>query len=427
MKIGLLDAMGYGNLGDAATQDAVIASIRTRRPQARIVGFSLVPDNTVKRHGIACYPITRHSQGNASQSQKASGPRNVKSAVKSACRRVPVLHALAKAAADIVREGMFLARSYRVLRNLDALIMSGGGQLDDLWGGAWAHPYNLFKFAVLAKLAGRKLYFLNVGAEPLEYRLSRFFAKSAVQLADYVSFRDDYSQAVVQNLGVTRETCVRPDCAYALDVSEYRNGSSVGSATATVGINVMGFCDPRVWPRKEQPVYEAYLEKMTKFCLWLVERGHSLRLFSTSLGIDKRAIADLKGRLLQRCILGDCNGGAFQSSGEPVKEVLCGVVQEVLAEIARCDFVLTAKYHGVIFSHLLRKPVIALSYQRKTEVAMKAIGLGDFCASIEHFESDWLIGAFRSLVRSCEAIKSQEATATAAYAETLRRQFDKLF
>jgi hypothetical protein len=57
MKIGLLDHMGYGNLGDAATQDVVIANIRKRIPNAELVGFSLIPSDTLQRHGIPSYPI----------------------------------------------------------------------------------------------------------------------------------------------------------------------------------------------------------------------------------------------------------------------------------------------------------------------------------------------------------------------------------
>src|SRR3990172_9989934 len=57
--IGLLDHMGYGNLGDAAIQESVIANIKKRMPNVQLVGFSSVPDDTVTRHGIPCHSIRR--------------------------------------------------------------------------------------------------------------------------------------------------------------------------------------------------------------------------------------------------------------------------------------------------------------------------------------------------------------------------------
>jgi len=162
--IGLFDAMGHGNLGDAAIQDAVIANIKKRLPHAQIIGFSFVPDDTMARHSIPCYPITRHSRPSGHVDSRGS----ITSTLKSAFKLVPVLRALARPVAEALRESIFLVRSFKVLRDLDLLIISGGGQLCELWGGPWSHPYNLFKFSVLARLAGTRLYILNVGAEPLE-------------------------------------------------------------------------------------------------------------------------------------------------------------------------------------------------------------------------------------------------------------------
>ncbi len=58
-KIGLLDHVGGGNLGDEATLDAVAANIKRRWPNAEIVAFSMNPDDTEARHGIMSHPIRR--------------------------------------------------------------------------------------------------------------------------------------------------------------------------------------------------------------------------------------------------------------------------------------------------------------------------------------------------------------------------------
>ena len=73
-------------------------------------------------------------------------------------------------------------------------------------------------------------------------------------------------------------------------------------------------------------------------------------------------------------------------------------VRDVLREISECDFIVTSKYHGIIFSHLLRKPVISLSYHKKMDVAMEAVGQSRFNADVERFDFDWLTTSFRTLV-----------------------------
>src|SRR6516225_6955010 len=83
MVIGVLDHMGYGNLGDAAVQESVIANIRKRLPNAQLVGFSLVPDDTLRRHGIPSYPILRWHSGLGNDENSGGARRNLKSRAKS--------------------------------------------------------------------------------------------------------------------------------------------------------------------------------------------------------------------------------------------------------------------------------------------------------------------------------------------------------
>jgi polysaccharide pyruvyl transferase WcaK-like protein len=417
--IGLLDHMGYGNLGDAAIQEAVIANIKRRVTDAQLVGFSLIPDDTMKRHGIPCCPIRWWYPKLGQAGDQAGDSVGIKLRLKSALKSQPLFYAWAKPVADFVREALFWVRSYRALRRLDLLIISGSGQLSELWRGPWSHPYTIFKFSLLAKLAHKKLYFLNCGAGPLEHPLSRFFARWALRFADYRSFRDHDSEELVRSLGVKAKTHVYPDPAYALEVEDLLKSAQRGSSMPVIGLNPIGFCDPRIWPRQDDSVYQEYLEKITRFSAWLLDQGYNLRVFTTETSVDRYAIEDLSAGLRARL-----------SSPEVISQVFNGAsetVRDVLREMAGFDFIVTSKFHGVIFSHLLRKPVISLSYHRKMDVAMQALGQGRFSADIERFEVDWLIKAFRSLVNESGSIRSECAAAVEAYAATLSQQFDSLF
>src|SRR5712692_659053 len=420
MKIGLLDHMGYGNLGDAATQDVVIANIKKRLPDAQLFGFSLIPEDTTKRHRIPCYPIRRWWPTPENGGNQVARRMSLKARLKLALKSNVLIYTLAKPISNFAHEAVFWVRSYRRLRSLDLLIISGGGQLCELWDGPWSHPYTVFKFSLLTKLARKKLYFLNVGAGPLRDPLSKFFARWAVRLGDYRSFRDRDSQELIRSAGVKQDTFVCPDPVYALQVGNRSNGASPGALKpVTVAINPIGFCDERIWPRKDDSIYQEYLEKITRFSTWLLEQGYHLRVFTTETSVDRYAIEDLKARLVSKFSSPELLGQVFQTPSENVSDLL--------REMSEFDFIVTSKFHGIIFSHLLRKPVISLSYQRKMDVAMRVVGQGDFCADIERFNVDWLIKAFLSLVDDSRRIKSGFATAVEANAALLSQQFDSLF
>jgi polysaccharide pyruvyl transferase WcaK-like protein len=173
-KIGLLDHMGGGNLGDDTTQTAVIYNVKRRWPSSMIYGFSMNPSDTQSRHGIPSYPIRRQQwsspadflEGDASAiKDKVSTAPGVPNLFQRLLRKAGAL-AIRKPKA-MVAELIFLARSYSALRPLDILIISGGGQLLDSWDGIWGYPYTTFKWVSLARLAGTKCYILNVGTGPI--------------------------------------------------------------------------------------------------------------------------------------------------------------------------------------------------------------------------------------------------------------------
>ena len=418
LRIGLLDHMGYGNLGDAATQDVAIANIRKRLPNATLIGFSFVPSDTTARHGIPCYPIRSWYPKSAKTEDSSAAANGNKSRLKEFIKSIPFAQRLVKPILECGRQALFLVHSYRAVRTLDVLIISGGGQLSDLWRGPWSHPYSIFQFCLLAKLAGRKLYVLNVGAGPLDHWLSKFFAKHAVQLADYCSFRDHESQALIRSLGVKSETHVYPDLAYALPIEEIVESPVRVSSVPVVGLNPIGFCDPRNWARKDEAIYREYLQKMVRFSAWLLEQGHLLRIFTNEASLDRHVIEDLIAELRSRTTP-EMFGRIFWNTSQ--------TVNDVLREMSEFDFVVTSKYHGIVLSQVLGKPVISLSYHKKMDSAMQALGQERFNANIESFDVDWLIHAFRLLMEESEGIRWKSATVVKEYAARLSQQFDSLF
>jgi polysaccharide pyruvyl transferase WcaK-like protein len=185
-----------------------------------------------------------------------------------------------------------------------------------------------------------------------------------------------------------------------------------------VGINPIGFCDPRIWPRKDSRVYSEYLDKLAECSRWLLSLNYRIRIFSGEASVDVYAIEELKNRLRASLSPADIDYlGARPSE----------TVKDLLADISEFDFVITSKFHGVVFSHLLEKPVVALSYHHKIDNLMQIVGHSQHCLDIENFKVEHLKSTFTALVTDTEAIRSKFEQATVLYREALRVQFDGLF
>ena len=161
-----------------------------------------------------------------------------------------------------------------------------------------------------------------------------------------------------------------------------------------VGLNPIGFCDPRRWPRKDDAAYRRYLDKLEAFSLSILAQNYDLEIFTSDIIVDVYAIEDLNKRLLK----------SASSSRVVVRPVL--TLKELLLQMSEFDFVVTSKFHGVVFSHLLGKPVIALSYLPKIENLMRTAGHDRYCLDIAHFEVNSLLEKYSLLVEENDQLNS---------------------
>lgn len=420
-KIGLLHHVGGGNLGDDATLNVVVHNIKRRWPDAVIAAFSINPDDTAKRHGLPSYPISTKTWAFGYKPSRTD--TSLKGTVKVLASRYPILLRLLRAINATVirlpracwRELSFLANSHRIIRSFDLLVISGGGQLTE-WGGPWAFPYTIFKWVSLARLARVRCLFLNVGAGPLNHPLSKFFVARALRAADYVSFRDARSRALAQDIGFAGDGHVFPDSAYSLEVPKPAVDMLQKPIHWRVGIAPMPYCDPRVDPgEKDQAVYESFIAKLAVFASTLVRQSYSLTLFGTDIGVDPLALADFK-MALRNC--DDVATAEYDSANS---------LEDLLLTMSSMDYIVTCRFHGVVFAHLLNKPVLAIAHHPKVTTLMNDLGLSEYCVDIRQIDPHILADKFACLVRDTAKIKSQMAGRLAEYQLGLAGQFDALF
>src|SRR6266446_932985 len=272
IRVALLAPYAGTNLGDAAIQAAAIENIRRRHPRGLISGITLNPQLTAERHGIPCFPIDARAlefasplQGDREGCERASlGAR-----ARAFAKKVPVVGPALRVAARVLRtsrrEVAHLVQGLRFARRLDAIIVAGSGQLDDEWGGAWAHPYALFKWALRASDAAQQ--------GPLEQGVR------------------------VRNLPFTRDDRCWPDLAFSLPREEPRQSARRGNeGLRCVGVSPIAYGHPQHWPTADPPAHERYMRELTEFVAWLASQGRQVVLFATG-GVDHLIVRDLLTRL----------------------------------------------------------------------------------------------------------------------------------
>lgn len=421
MRIALLNHIGGGNLGDDATVDAVIQNIRARWPQAEICAISMNPTDTEKRHGIVAYPVRTKTWDIAYKPPRHES--SIKTALKMSIVRWNILVRLLKGVKSfvierpliILRELRFLSTSLRLIRRLDLLVICGGGQFTER-DGPWAFPYTLLKWVVIARAARIRCIILNVGAGPLKYPLSKMFSRWALAAADYVSFRDDQSMALARQIGFSGEGRTVSDNVYSFECPPLQACSFKTEGRTVVGLAPVPYRDPRMHPAEiGRSAYDEYLAKSAEVAYRLIQRSSSLVLFGTDIGVDPFANVDLLEAL-----------GKHSDIAMPRYEVV-ETIPQLLATISAMDYVVTCRFHGVIFAHLLNKPVLAIAHHPKVTDLMKSMGLSKYCFDIETFDPVQVADAFESLVGNADEIKRSMAASLAARRARMAAQYDELF
>lgn len=435
-RVGIYGPFGWGNLGDAAIQESMIANIRERLPKVEIVGYSLNPENTQQLHGISSVAIVRSwrprqapavATSKRVESHPAPSVRAGYAGLKRVLKRLPVvgdlLVALRRVLEPLFQAGSeltFMRRVFCTLRDVDVFIISGGGQVADFWGGAWHHPYTMLKWVVCARLARCRVFVVSVGTGPIQAPLSGLFLRSALRLAHYRSYRDVESHALVSRWGFTRHDPVYPDLAFSYPLDSPPPPPRAEAAPPVIGISPLCYHYPvkGPWPDQDPVRYRRYLETIRDVTVYARDAGHPIVLFSSQIRNDRYAFDDL----LEMLAADGLPKGTSEIESTPTRNL-----DHVLAQIAKTDVVVTSRLHGVILSYLLHRPVLALSYDPKIDAVMRAFGQSYYCLDIESAPFERARERLDDLLANLAVVQWEIATRAIENRTRLEHQYDRLF
>jgi polysaccharide pyruvyl transferase WcaK-like protein len=422
-RIGLMGPYGYGNLGDDAFLGAMIQNIRQRHPETVLLGFALDPVDTERRHGITCHPLSRMTW---QEEQTGGNP------FKRLMHRLRTSdNALARRVERVVGRGVaevgMLRRSYRALEGVDALIACGSGQIQDYWagGGPMSYPYTMLRWAILARLRGAEFVVVSVGAGPVDARLSKVFFRWALRLASYRSYRDEWSRTFVEDvIGMPGGDPVYPDLAFSYHVpgeagsdngADGTNGPSE-NASRVVGIGPIGYYHDRAWPESDPERWAAYLDMMATVTEHVLDRGNRIVFLKGEALHDQPIVDELVAELQSRGVdLTD------RSVDLPIN-----TIDELFVALSTCDVVVAARFHNVLLSYVLGRPVLSASYQAKIEALMAEFGQSEFVLPIADATAPEMIDRFDRLVAQPD-VSDRVASIVARKRRELGDQYDELF
>lgn len=392
-KVGLAGLFGQGNLGNDGSLEAILSFLRTEHPDAILDVLCMRPDQVTARYAVPAArmswyrPELRPGRGVTALAAKGLG----------------------------VSLGVFVdaVRTASWVRRHDVVIVPGMGVLEaTLPLRPWQTPYVMFLLCTTGRLFGTRVALVSVGANVIRQRATRRLVTAAARRAFYRSFRDRYARDAMRQMGLdTSGDAVYPDLAFSLPVP-----TGEPETPGAVGVGVMEYSGSNDDRHQADEIRASYIEKMTRFIVWLVDNGHPVRLVAGD-AIDERVV---------RHILADLHARRPRLGPESVIAEPAASLGELMQQLTTVDTVVASRYHTVLCALKLAKPTLAVGYGAKFDALMADIGLSEFAQSAKDLDVDRLTSQFTDLESRSAPVRQMLLERTAASTRLLDRQFSEL-
>ena len=397
-KIALFGTFGTGNLGNECTLQAMLLNIRRRVPNAQVTCICASPEETASTYGIRALAIREIPlRGTNNRAWRL---------LRKICVGIPV---------ELYR----WLSAIKGLMGTHMLIMTGTGMLSDSGIGPFGLHYDILRWSVVAKLCRCKLLFVSVGAGPLGHPVARFFVKTALRMADYRSYRDNFSKEYLKSIGFDASAdAVYPDLAFSLPEGMLPDHQDDGDNRPPIGVGLITHYVQRSLSDDVEQIYREYTTKMASFISWLVEHNRTVRLLIGDVMYDSRVRTDIRTLLEQ-------TGLSYEKSN--IIDEPTGSFEELLSQLATTKVVVASRFHNLLLALMLGKPALAISFHEKDDSLMTAMGLQEFCQDIANLDVSALIEQFIRLEENADRLCQEIRLKTKGYRRELDKQYRCIF
>lgn len=398
-RIAVYGNFGTRNLGNECTLAAYVANLRHRLPEARICVVCPDPAKVELDHGLAAVPFApmdalRGVEGADVGRAGPPGWRHVDRAVRWIRREL--------AHSRVIRQE---------LSKTTELHVAGTGVLeDDSCFFGWL--FGLLKWCVIAKRSGCRVAFVSIGLGPVRERQAKWFVRRMLSLADYVSYRDQFSMDCARSVGVSVAAHhVFPDLALSLRTIPAPVPLPRG-AVVTIGIGVVDrakFID--------DAGYATYIETLAALSDAVAARSGRIRILHGDAQYDLESVSRLGAAITRR------------HPGLPVE--LCAAdltdFRHLLAQLADLDAIVASRFHNVVLALLAGTPVVGLAYHPKFASLLDDAGLADFSLELREATLSSLTRSVNRLMQESARIQKAEEKYVGESRRRLEVQYDLLF
>jgi polysaccharide pyruvyl transferase WcaK-like protein len=416
-KIVLFGYFGRGNLGNECTLQTMIFYVRKYLPDAEINCICVGPEDISTRYNIPALPISWTSRN------VSHGQRNL------------LMRILRGVFIRIPMELVSWVKAFKTLKGIDMLIVAGTNPITNIGSGALSWPYEIFKWSTIAELRRCKELFVSIGVGPIgtpssrwflqsglgpiDTPLSRWFFKSALSSAAYRSYRDSYSKQYLEGIGFRANSdLVYPDLAFSLPRTMLPACNHHCRERFVVGVGLMDYYGKDTINERKKTVYLDYINKTCSFVTWLLKQGYTVMLLIGDVMCDNSVKHDLI-KVIEAVGL---KYRKEQLINEPISSV-----EQLLAQLATTDLVVTPRFHNVLLAMLVNKPVLSISYHEKTASLMAGMGLAEYCQDIDQLDVGRLIEQFIKLQKNADNLRPQIKRRVEEFRKALDEQYNFIF
>ncbi|MFP7485711.1 polysaccharide pyruvyl transferase family protein [Priestia filamentosa] len=355
MRVGIIGNYGHDNNGDEAILSGILTQLNTLGiRKGEIVIFSNNPSNTESRYNIKAVPLL-HKKGNFILS---------------------VLHTV--------------KQSFKIMKDLDLLIIGGGGLLMDMYKRD-APLYSTL--GLLGYYAKCRIVIYGVGAGPITTKAGKFFIKTLANKADSISVRDVKSKGLLKAIGIRKEIDIIGDPAFAIEPVQKRSKTN---ELKKVAVTAVPYFSKQYWPQRDDNKYEAYVKGMARNLDELIEKtGATITFFSTKYPQDVEVTREIYDMM------------TYKQSVRLKDENLHP--DEIVKLCAEQDLIIGTRLHSLILSVVASTPVLGVGYHHKVEHFLQALG------KQEHFVEIGALQEKDTFLQKVQAMTSQWDETQCAY------------